>query len=804
MENQKNPEDNEFEIQIPTKTEADSVKIPEKSFYIDALKKADKEIDLRKIPALRDSNLKPTQIIYKGGEGTIFKARDGTLDRDVAIKIIDTQNKTRENTENFLNGARILASLDHQNIPPLHYIITDNGKLILVMKFIEGETLTKHITHCPGNLTRHLNIILEICYGLKYAHSKGIIHRDLKPDNIMIGESNNEVYIVDWGMAKKIAEESLNEKTDIKLPEDETKSDSGIQGTIPYMAPEQLSKNKLDERTDIYQIGCMLFRMLTKEEAFSGNPDDKEKIGKIVENIYNGKFKKPRDINSEIPPEVENIILKCMAKEPENRYQNCEELIKDIQNLLDLEIKKSKADDLIKEGEENFKKYMYLKSEIDKKTKKTQNLENELKTSPPNNEFEAYTRRQEIYINEEFTDRLRQQANNCLTNALGNYHSALTFDPYNQKIKTDIAKLYLEKYWEAEKNKNPQDIEYYETFIKHYDMTIVEEKINKKQKLEIYLDKKTKMEIYRFQENTNTRIRDLIQIADLEENKNFETQLQPGSYLIILENSPSIKYHFVIERNKDLEISLNTEQTNSLPNGYIYIPASKHENNIKNFSIKKYPVTIEEYIEFLNNLAKNNQLEEARKNLPYYTGEEGKKCHYIIEKNKNGKIKFELSETPDKEGTLWNPSWPVLAITKQQAENYCKWMSSKNEKIYRLPSIEEWEKAAGNTDKRTFPWGNNFDPYLCKIANKDTTRPNEPEPVGKRPNDKSPYDVCDMAGNISDWTSTKDPKGRQDLVGVKGGNWINGEKHCPIANTVFANPDQTFTGVGFRPVREEE
>ncbi len=241
--------------------------------------------------------------------GVVYKARDEKLDRVVALKFLPPHLLADEEAENrFMSEAKSASSLDHPNICTIYDINkTDDGQLFIAMAFYEGETLKKKISRGFLPPEEAINIALQIAAGLERAHKGGIVHRDVKPANIMMTKFG-EVKIVDFGLAKSKASAGI------------TKFGSTV-GTAAYMSPEQTRGDTVDQRTDIWALGIIIFEMLTGTGPFKGEYEQA-----IIYSILNDELPEIKGI----PDELNTIIHKSTAKNPDDRYRNISEMYSDL------------------------------------------------------------------------------------------------------------------------------------------------------------------------------------------------------------------------------------------------------------------------------------------------------------------------------------------------------------------------------------------------------------------------------------------------------------------------------------------
>jgi serine/threonine protein kinase/Tfp pilus assembly protein PilF len=260
------------------------------------------------------------EVIGGGGMGMIYKAKHILMKRIVAIKMMHPQYvSSSSNLKRFQQEAQAASSLSHPNILTVFdFGLTPAGAPFLVMDFLEGTNLAEILDQfglLPSD--RATNIFAQACAGLAHAHSKGVIHRDLKPGNIMLVEFDHRkdfVKIVDFGIAKVLPMEG----------ESNHLTQTGeVFGSPLYMSPEQCRGRVLDIRSDIYSLGCVMYRTLSGSSPFFGQ-DPMECMYKQVNEVPGAFFDKNPD--SKVPEELEAIVFKCLAKEPADRFQNMSEL----------------------------------------------------------------------------------------------------------------------------------------------------------------------------------------------------------------------------------------------------------------------------------------------------------------------------------------------------------------------------------------------------------------------------------------------------------------------------------------------
>jgi len=257
-------------------------------------------------------NYRLIERIGTGGMGEVWRAEDTKLLRHVAIKILPRQLAAdAEWKERFLREARAIAQVNHPAIATIYSIDEHEDTLFMVMELVEGEPLSQMIARGPLTPADAVRVAAHVADGLAEAHEKGIVHRDIKPDNILV--SKKVVKILDFGIAKQIggtADPSLTQG-------------GMVIGTPHYMSPEQALGRAVEARTDIFSLGVVLYEMLSGTKPFQA-----EAATQVLLQIV---MNEPRDIAEAAPavtPALAAIVRRCMEKQADNRYQNCEELRK--------------------------------------------------------------------------------------------------------------------------------------------------------------------------------------------------------------------------------------------------------------------------------------------------------------------------------------------------------------------------------------------------------------------------------------------------------------------------------------------
>jgi eukaryotic-like serine/threonine-protein kinase len=287
-------------------------------------------------PGKRLGHYQVRSLLGAGGMGEVYLAKDTKLDRAVALKILPAEFAAdKDRMRRFEQEARSAAALNHANIAHIYEIGEAEGKHFISMEYIEGETLRNEIHHEKSSLPKLLKYLAQVARGLAKAHEKGIVHRDLKPDNIMITR-DGDAKILDFGLAKLVepAKPTGGDgvPSEVATARISQHSIPGmVMGTVGYMSPEQAQGKvrEIDHRSDIFSFGCILYEAATGLRAFEGK-DVLDSLHKIV---Y-APTPQIKDTNVAAPYELQRIVRRCLAKEPEKRYQSVKDVGIELEELL--------------------------------------------------------------------------------------------------------------------------------------------------------------------------------------------------------------------------------------------------------------------------------------------------------------------------------------------------------------------------------------------------------------------------------------------------------------------------------------
>lgn len=258
------------------------------------------------VPAILGNRYEMESLMAEGGFAQVWRATDRALQRPVAIKVT---------TVNCYSEARRVAQLKHQGIVTVHDVGNENGLCYIVFDLVAGSTLADVIRRGTFSWQQSANLVAKVAESLQFAHDKGFIHRDIKPDNILLDE-NGEPILADFGIAVTECELQREMVTSI--------------GTLAYMAPEQLQPDgQIDPRTDVYALGVVLYELLTGKRPFAS-----ASLSGVRDAILSGHPAPPRQLNPTIPPECEQVCLKAMTLNQQDRFSTSIDLATALRQLL--------------------------------------------------------------------------------------------------------------------------------------------------------------------------------------------------------------------------------------------------------------------------------------------------------------------------------------------------------------------------------------------------------------------------------------------------------------------------------------
>ncbi|ACY18520.1 bifunctional serine/threonine-protein kinase/formylglycine-generating enzyme family protein [Haliangium ochraceum] len=786
-------------------------------------------IDTPDAPMPGGDRYRVQRVLGEGGMSRVYLALDRDLRREVALKVLRVHGP--EMRERFLEEAQVVAQLEHPNIVPLYDIgHVGTNRMFCSMRYVRGQTLRMVLGNLRDgspeamrtySLTRLMQIFLQVAQAVGYAHAKGVVHRDIKPANVMLGE-HGEVQVLDWGLAKVLDPQVVETSGAIHL------THAGqIMGTPAYMAPEQVDGSDVDQRADVYALGVILYELLTLEL-----PIYRPTLRALITALLTETPRPPHERlppNRQPPSELENICMRALQKEPSARQRNARELADAVQHWLEAEADRARRHQLAEEkaelGRDKLAAYVRLKDEVVALEAEAESLEKRFQS------WQSVVEKAPLYQAQDRSREARRQLTETASDVVAVLTEALGFERENRSALELLADYYYDRFRDAEKLQNAEEVDFFGKLVAKYHGGKYSRALSGEGSLALRSDPPgAEVALYRLEEQQ------LIMVPVLEETLG-QTPVEPvplpmGSYLVVLSKPGyrALRYPVYISRNRNWSGEVRLYRDDEIGPDFVHIPGGpfiqggdphggwslpRSEPYIDDFFIGRDPVTLSEYMEFLDALA-DSDIEEARARAPRRTPDGGA---YLDIRPRGRRSRFRLPThdgLEDGEGEVaeasgresidigLQPRAPVCGISWFDAVAYCEWRSRRDGCTYRLPSDTEWEKSARGVDGRWFPWGNRFDASLCNMRESQNGRA-ALAPVDKFETDVSIYGVRGMSGNIRDWTATESIEGEGENTHVyrvvRGGAWYGGRTSARCADRFWFEPPHVYFFVGFRLAR---
>ncbi len=814
-----------------------------------------------------------------GGSGDVSLAVDGILGRSVAVKTLHKELRARsDQLERVVREAQIAAQLEHPNIVPIYSLgLSSKLGVFFTMKRLRGDSLRHIISELalqnPAYTWRYtparrLGIFIRICQGILYAHSKGILHRDLKPENVRIGEYG-EVTIIDWGLVHEVA--SKNSHKEERHKEEYTATttwenelelekilntsnptlDGELSGTPRYMSPEQAEaqNSELDERSDIYSLGVILYELLTFYNPFY----DKDKQDDIIDAVRKGSYHKPRRFATakNVSEELEAICLKAMALHREDRYQSVNELLKDIyahqEGSQVMAYKESPFTAVMKIFRRNpirtavFVSVILsvisiagIRSFIDNQNFNNviEEVEKSLANVARHQQILQLKQQGEVEDEQEHQKKLANMQNeiehqletaNLLLNTISNLKPGnYRFHQIQERLLMNDMRFCAKyrRFPELRKRLGQADelLAFRNEYSSHEFLEAVQQarlllsgnstilsvvteppgarvRIRKvlaeSQEGKLVLDDYTKISEYgsEYPRKPHEESDGTVAGTPMQ-----SFMLAKGKYVFFFETSNGRKLELPILVRPAAERSIHVVIPKAVPEGTVYVPENyvflgNHDiedddykrKSMPGFFLGKYEVTFAEYTPFWLSLSEEKRDECVP--IVTLTDRRTRVRAFNSDGVLHGRLRHDL---------------PVVGVSHEAADMYCKWLGERMGRPCRLPTAEEWEAAARGVDARLYPWGNTFETEYANTVEATAYRGrfgSFPAPPGSFPKDVSPYGAFDMAGNVRELTDSQFNDGT-DFYQIKGASFTSSRRSLPLyisGDTPFSPSD-----VGFR------
>jgi len=774
----------------------------------------------------------------RGGMGRVVEAADPEIGRTVAIKVLlDPHRVSDETLARFVAEARITGQLQHPNIVPVYEMgVTGEGQFYFVMKRVEGRSLLDVLRdlrkgHPDVTLewTRHrlLTAFVQVCNAVAYAHDRRLLHRDLKPDNVMVGRFG-EVLVMDWGIARVmgpskdeglpppratfdsrvVPPETPDGESAPVHPAVEVRTQAGATfGTPGYMSPEQ-SKGKMDEldgRSDVWSLGSILFQLLTLSRAYGHR--DPVKLMRIA---ATKPTPDPRSRGLFVADEIAEVCLRAMSKAPEDRFATADELGKAVRSFLDGSLAKEKAGAHLTEARRAWTRYLDQQTSAQDLRRRESALEASTAAWAPLEDKRDL-----------FAVRMRRAAEEpMLMEAFGDVvassEQAMALDPRNPEARDLLARAFWTRFQEAEEDGDAAAMRYNRARLLAFDDGRYEAALKEGGRITLHTDPPGAAayaaRIDQRGVQWSAAEEEYLGLTPLE-----GVPLPVGSYRIRLVRGGKrdAVYPARIRRgghwtSGDRPIPLFTDA--EIGEGFVYVPRGATEyggegpvgrtsyrgvRTVEGFFASVHPVTMAEYAVFLTALHREDP-DVAWKRVPRQESGFRTAGGQYWPRPPDGAAYYLPDE--DRDGDVWDATWPVFAVSWEDAVAYTSWASALDGVPYALPTEAQWEKATRGVDGRLHPWGDAFDPSLCKMRDSQPGRP-FPEPIGAFPTDVSIYGLHDLGGSAREWCADREYNGDPERRPVRGGGWDSGAAQARASYRTGFHQWRVVSDVGFRLVK---
>ena len=738
--------------------------------------------------------------IGAGGTGRVLEALDPDLERIVALKVVPV-GQDELLRERLLAEARIASRLEHPNIVPVYEMGWHEGWLWFAMRHISGHSLSQVLrARSKGEewadpWTRHklLAAFVTLCRAVMYAHEQGVIHQDLKPANVMLGEYG-EVQLVDWSIAQSLETGESDFASDV------------VRGTPGYISPERVRgapDDVVDERSDIWALGVILYEMLTLRRAFRG----KTPVDVLLASVRAPAFDPKTLGGANVPLDLVRICTKATAPDQADRYQSVLELVHAVEGYLDGRARRERAAGHLAEAHAIW-------AEVQQVDAQRERLADDLATHAelipdwaPLSEKGALLELRQALVD------LEPLKASLFGRAVGAAERAVTEDPDSRAGRHFLARAFWSRFLQAEATGDRIGMTYFLERVMEWDDGELADLLEGQGRLTLNTSP-AGAEVLCQRYDTDRFIWELSEPWSLGTTP-LDVPLDMGRYKLTIRHPDheDVTYPVFITRGRHWSAEpVVLPGRGELADGFAYVPAGPfrrggdpeaqdgqpaEEIDVGSFAIARTQVTMGEYCVFINALHAEDP-DAAWSRVPRLeSGKTGNAGQYWDRPADDEQ--YAVPEV-DRDGDPWDPSWPVFSVSWEDAMAYAAWRSQHEGRAFRLPTELEWEKAARGVDARLFPWGDGFDPSLCHMRLSREGRP-QPEPVGSFPTDVSVYGMRDVSGGVRDWCREESYGGASNRRPVRGGSWDSHERYCRIAHRTGYTPWYVASSFGIRLVQ---
>ena len=778
------------------------------------------EVSVREA-SVREDRYEDRGLVGTGGMAEVRRVWDPELHRTTAMKVLwNEHNGDMASIARFVREARTTARLEHPGVVPVHEIgrLAD-GRWYFTMEEVRGRTLAEVITEVHRNsgdgtwgtgsngwtFRRLIETFRMVCETVAFAHSRGVVHRDIKPNNIMVGEYG-ETLVLDWGLAKSVDDDdershdvlldALAERAGADLLETPP---GWVVGTPAYMPPELAkgTETVLAPTIDVYSLGALLYEILSGRVPYRGR-DGREVLKKLVSGpppevdaLWEGsgddanEQAEPGDTLTvrrpsappPIPSELKRICATAMSRDIDARYANAKLMADAVTAWLEGAQRRDRALSYTTRADALRPEVRRLRNQASILAAEADRL---LEALPPS---ASPTEKRAAWALEDTGERLQRDADLQEVELIRLAQSALTHHSGLPEARALLADHYRERHQEAESARDPAAAARFEALLKVYDTGRHADWLAGDGRLSLTTEPPGAMvELYRWVARERVLHRE--RVRKLGTTPLRAIQLPAGSYLLQISHPRRASVDVPVRIERCLHATRTPPKGHAsgpivlarrgeLADGDVLVPAGWFlcggdpdapnaldgaKTWVDAFVMRRFPVTNEDYLEFLNALGEDAASRAVPRQRGARAGEVGDPVYEVVD----GMYRLGV----DADGDEWMPRWPVVFVDHTSAAEYASWYAAKTGEPWRLPSEYEWEKAARGVDGRFHPWGDRFDPTFCRMRRTVPGGHGMIAEIGEHPTDASAYGIRDLAGNVGEWCGGDGP-----LQVRRGGAW---------------------------------
>jgi serine/threonine protein kinase/formylglycine-generating enzyme required for sulfatase activity len=737
------------------------------------------------------------EVLGRGANGVVHLAGDKRLGRTVALKLLNAEKERREKEAlRFTHEAQVTGQLSHPSIVPVHDLgHLPDGRLYYTMKRIEGQSLREIFSGIKSQQadlverwteTHLVSTLLRVAQALAFAHDRGIVHRDVKPANIMVGDYG-EVLLLDWGVARVLdplarplapPDQDAPPKPVVtwrSLSDRDPTIDGTVAGTPAYMPPEQARGDieAIGPWSDVYAIGVILYEFLVGSRPIRGRT-----VEELLQRVITHPIMPPsqRTPAVRIPAELEDLVMRCLAKNRARRPRDGAALALELERFLEGSRRREEARDFSRRGLARSAAY----AKAAEATSEAETAARELAAATP--PWADDRARKQVWESEARYRSLRRLRDDTYDESVALLQAAVEREPELLGARDGLASLYLRRMDEAEARGEVEASRFFRAQVLRYDTGRLTDLLIGRSRLSV-TSVPSGAPVYLHALGEVERGLGPDEGTYLGTTPINEAPLPAGNYVVRVEIRGGDPVLAPVHADRPAPHAVTATPPDGLLPGFVFIAsgafarggdpmaldaAEREIVDLRAYAIARHPVTQGEFQRFLDE-------EGAARGFSLWRGPE------------------DLSEAD-------RLRLPALGVTFDAARAYAAWASARTGCTLRLPSHDEWEKAARGVDGRVFPWGGPWEPSFC---NGPDALPGDarPEPVGARPRDVSIYGVADLAGGVHEWV-LGDVGHRPDRRWVRGGSWNGHPRAARICSRLVQPATSRGGTLGLRLVQE--